>query len=107
MTMLFMMMVMITIRTGRCAAHSTAWLTWMPATGLAQRHPEPVIAREFAHFFCPWHGLIEIGQELPKQSSSCHVFSSPQHVSGIVSRSLTQTLVMGYVLSREPSPATV
>jgi hypothetical protein len=77
MIMLIMSVVM-TIRTGRCAAHSTAWFAWVPATGLAQHQPPPEVARELAHFLWQWHRLIEIGQELPKHSSSCHLFCSPQ-----------------------------
>ncbi len=105
--MMLLMSMMMTIRTGRCATHSAAWLARVAATGLAQRHSKPVVARELAHFLWQWHRLIEIGQELPKHSSSCHVVFSPQHVSGIVSRTLTVTLAMGYVLSREQRPAIV
>jgi hypothetical protein len=59
--MMLAMSVMMTIRTGRCAAHSATWFTWVPATGLAQRHPPPEVARELAHFLWKWHRLIEIG----------------------------------------------
>jgi hypothetical protein len=75
--MMFIMSVVMTIRTGRCAAHSAPWLTWVPATGLAQHHPPPEVARELAHFLWQWHRLIEIGQELTETSSSCHVFFLP------------------------------
>lgn len=105
--MMLVMSVMMTIRTGQSVAHSTTWFTWVSTTGLAQRHPLPEVAREFAHFLWKWHRLIEIGQELSEHSSSCHLISSPQHVSGIVSRSLTVTLAMGYDLSRKRSPAIV
>jgi hypothetical protein len=79
--MMFIMSVVLTIRTGRSAAHSTAWFARVPTTGLAQRHPPPEVARELAHFLCKWHRLIEIGQKLTKHSSSCHLFSSPHHFS--------------------------
>jgi len=105
--MMLVMSVMMTIRTGQSVAHSTAWFARVATTGLAQRHPPPEVTSELAHFFCPWHWLIEIGQELSEHSSSCHLISSPQHVSGIVSRSLTVTLAMGYDLSRKRSPAIV
>jgi hypothetical protein len=86
MIMLIMSVVM-TIRTGRCAAHSTAWFAWVPATGLAQHQPPPEVARELAHFLWQWHRLIEIGQELTKDISSRHTSLSPHHFSSIVSRS--------------------
>jgi hypothetical protein len=89
--MLFMSM-MMTIRTGWCAAHSTAWFTWVSTTGLAERHAPPEVTSELAHFLWKWHWLIEIGQELPKHSSSCHLLSSPRHVSGIVSCSIIMRL---------------
>ena len=71
--MMLLMMVMLTIRTGRCAAHSAAWFARVAATGLTQHHPTPEVAREFAHFLWQWQRLIEIGQELPKHISSCHL----------------------------------
>ena len=87
---MLVMRVVLTIRTGRCAAHSTAWFAWVPATGLAQHQPPPEVARELAHFLWQWHRLIEIGQELTEARFSCHVFSSPHHVCSIVSRSHVQ-----------------
>src|SRR5437667_9035761 len=42
--MMLMMSMMVTIRTGRCAAHSAPWFTWVPATGLAQHHSSPKVA---------------------------------------------------------------
>ncbi len=40
-----MMCVMVTLRTGGFAPLSTPRFTRMPATGLAQNHPPPEIAR--------------------------------------------------------------
>jgi hypothetical protein len=48
--MMLAMSVVMTIRTGRSAAHSAAWFAGVPATGLAQHHSEPVVAHELAHF---------------------------------------------------------
>jgi hypothetical protein len=59
--MMFIMSVVMTIRTGRSAPHSTAWFARVSATGLAQSHPPPEVARELAHFLWKWHRLIEIG----------------------------------------------
>ena len=42
---MLMMRVIVTIRTGRCAPLSTPRLARVPATGLAQNHPPPEIAR--------------------------------------------------------------
>jgi hypothetical protein len=77
--MLLVMRVMMTIRTGQSVAHSTTWFTWVSTTGLAQRHAPPEVACELAHFLWQWHRLIEIGQELPKHSSSCHLSCSPNN----------------------------
>lgn len=84
---MLLMMVMLTIRTGRCATHSTAWFPRVSATGLAQRHTPPKVACELAYFLWQWHRLIEIGQELTKDISSCHLLCSPHHFSSIVSLS--------------------
>jgi len=43
--MMLIMRVIVTIRTGRCAPHSASWFTWVPATGLAQNHSSPEVAR--------------------------------------------------------------
>ncbi len=43
--MMLMIRVIVTIRTGRCAPLSTPRFTRMPATGLAQNHPPPEVAR--------------------------------------------------------------
>jgi hypothetical protein len=102
--MMLVMSVMMTIRTGRCAAHSAAWLARMAATGLAQRYPPPEVACELAHFLWQWHRLIEIGQELAKHSSSCHLFCSPHHVCSIISRSHVQSIAQATPLSMERSP---
>ena len=75
--MMLLMSVMMTIRTGRCAAHSATRLARVAATGLAQRHAPPEVARELAHFLWQWHRLIEIGQELAKHSSSSHIVFLP------------------------------
>jgi hypothetical protein len=77
--MMLLTSVVMTIRTGRGAAHSAAWFARVAATGLAQRHAPPEVACELAHFLWQWHWLIEIGQELPKHSSSCHLSCSPHH----------------------------
>jgi hypothetical protein len=102
--MMLVMIVMMTFRTGRCAAHSTAWFTWVATTGLAQSHPPPEVACELAYFLWQWHRLIEIGQELPINSSSCHLFCSPQHVYSIVSRSHVQAIAQASSLSMKHSP---
>jgi hypothetical protein len=103
--MMLLMSVMMTIRTGRCAAHSATRLARVAATGLAQRHAPPEVAREFAHFLWQWHRLIEIGQELSEHSSSCHLFCSPHHVCSIVSRSPVQPIAQATSLTMEPSPS--
>ncbi len=77
--MVLIMRVMLTIRTGRSAPHSAPWLTRVPATGLAQSHPSPEVARKLTQFLWKRHGLIEIGQELTKDISSCHLLCSPRH----------------------------
>jgi hypothetical protein len=99
--MMLVMSVLMTIRTGQCAAHSAAWLTWMSATGLAQRHPPPEVGREFAHFLWKRHRLIEIGQELPKHSSSCHLFLLPSTFCSIVPRSHVLAACPGYSSMKE------
>ena len=76
---MLLMMLMLTIRTGRCATHSTAWFPRVSATGLEKRHTPPKVACELAYFLWQWHRLIEIGQELAKHSSSCHLSCSPHH----------------------------
>src|SRR5437868_1902118 len=43
--MMLIMSVIVTIRTGQCASHSAPWFTWVPATGLAQNHSSPEVAR--------------------------------------------------------------
>jgi hypothetical protein len=43
--MVIMMQVMGTIRTGRDQSHSAPWFTGVPATGLAQHHSSPEVAR--------------------------------------------------------------
>ena len=49
--MMLIMRVVMTIRTGRCAApHSAARFTRVAATRLAQHHSSPEIARELTHF---------------------------------------------------------
>jgi hypothetical protein len=45
LVMMLMIRVIVTIRTGRCAPLSTPRFTRMPATGLAQNHPPPEVAR--------------------------------------------------------------
>ena len=86
MMMMLIMSVVMTIRTGRCAApHSAARFTRVAATRLAQSHPSPQVTRELPHFLWKWHRLIEIGQELTKDISSCHQSCSPRHFSCIVS----------------------
>ena len=45
LVMMLMMRMIVTIRTGRCAPLSTPRFTRMPATGLAQNHPPPEVAR--------------------------------------------------------------
>jgi len=82
---MLIMRVMMTIRTGWCAPHSAAWFPRVPATALAQSHPSPEVARELPHFLWQGHRLIEIGQELSKDISSCHLFYSPRRFSCIVS----------------------
>ena len=67
----------MTIRTGRCTPHSAARFARMPATRLAQHHPSPEVARELPYFLWKWHRLIEIGQELTKDISSCHWYDLP------------------------------
>jgi hypothetical protein len=84
--MMLVMRVMMTIRTGQSVAHSTAWFTWVSTTGLAQRHPPPEVACELAHFLRQWHRLIEIGQELAKHSSSCHLYILPVTVRSVESQ---------------------
>lgn len=84
------MSVVMTIRTGRSAAHSAAWFAWVPATGLAQHHPPPEVACELAHFLWKWHRLIEIGYKLTIVRFSCHLDSSLHHVFSILSRSHVQ-----------------
>ena len=95
--------VMLTIQTGRCAAHSAAWLAGVPATGLAQHYSPPEIAGELAHFLCQGHRLIEVGQELTETRSSCHVFTSPHSVCSIVSRSHVLVSTQGTSLSGKRS----
>jgi hypothetical protein len=85
--MMLIMRVVMTIRTGRCTPHSAARFARVPATCLAQHHPSPEIARELPYFLWKWHRLIEIGQELTKDISSCHTSCSPHHFSSIVSLS--------------------
>jgi len=76
--MMLIMRVVMTIRTGRCAApHSAAWLSWVAATGLAQSHTSPEVACELPYFLWKWHRLIKIGQELTKDISSRHWYDLP------------------------------
>jgi hypothetical protein len=78
---MLMMSVMVTIRTGRCAAHSAPWFTWVSATGLAQHHSSPQVARELPQFLRKGQRLIKISQELAQALSSRHqsflLFSFP------------------------------
>jgi hypothetical protein len=82
---MLMMGVMVTIRTGRRAAHSAPWFTWVPATGLAQHHSSPQVARELPHFLRKGQRLIKISQELAQALSSRHRSFSPLQFSSIVS----------------------
>jgi hypothetical protein len=78
MMMMLVMRVVMTIRTGRCAApHSATRFTRVAATGLAQSHAAPQVARELPQFLWKRHRLIEIGQELTKDLSSCHWYDLP------------------------------
>jgi hypothetical protein len=90
--MMLVMSVVMTIRTGRFAAHSAAWFARVAATGLAQRHPPPEVACELVQFLWQWHRLIEVGQKLSKHSSSCHLFLLPITFCSIVSRSHVQSI---------------
>jgi hypothetical protein len=100
--MMLIMRVVMTIRTGRCAApHSAAWLSWVPATGLAQSHTSPEVACELPYFLWKWHRLIEIGQELTKDISSRHTSLSPHHFSSIVSRSSGVAIAPAKALSHK------
>ena len=102
--MMLIMSVVMTIRTGRCAApHSAARFTRVAATRLAQSHPSPQVARELPHFLWKWHRLIEIGQELTKDISSCHLLCSPRHFSPIVSLSHAQAIAQATSLARKSS----
>jgi hypothetical protein len=73
----------------------------VPATALAQSHPSPEVARELPHFLWKGHRLIEIGQELTKDISSCHLFCSPRHFSCIVSLSHGVTIALAKTLKGE------
>jgi hypothetical protein len=75
--MMLMIRVIVTIRTGRRAPLSTPRFTRMPATGLAQNHPPPEVARQFAQFLRKRHRLIEIGQKLAECISCSHALCSP------------------------------
>jgi hypothetical protein len=96
----------MTIRTGRCAPHSAARFTRVAATPLAQSHASPQVARELPHFLWKWHRLIEIGQELTKDISSCHLLCTPRHFSPIVSLSHILAIAPAKTLSRERSFST-
>jgi hypothetical protein len=64
MVMVLLMSMIVTVRTGRCDQLSTARLTRMAATGLAQNYPSPQIAGELTHFLRERHWLIKVGQEV-------------------------------------------
>ena len=99
--MMIVMRVGMTIRTGRCAPpHSAAWFTWVAATHLAQSHASPQVTRELPHFLWKRHRLIEIGKELTKDISSCHLLRTPRHFSSIVSFSHVLGIVPVKVLSQ-------
>jgi hypothetical protein len=107
MMMMLIMSVVMNVRTGRCAApHSAPWFTWVPATRLAQSHASPQVARELPHFLWQRHRLIEIGQELTKDNSSCHLLCTPRHFFSIVSLSHVLAIVPAKTLSRENSFST-
>jgi hypothetical protein len=100
--MMLIMKVAMTIRTGRCAApHSAAWFTRVAATRLAQSHASPQVARELPHFLWQGHRLIEIGQELTKDISSCHLLCIPRHFFSIVSLSHVLAIAPAKTLKRE------
>jgi len=104
--MMLIMKVVMTIRTGRRAPHSAPRFAWVPATRLAQSHASPQVARELPHFLWQRHRLIEIGQELTKDISSCHLLCTPRHFSSIVSLSHVLAIAPAKTLSRGSSFST-
>ena len=65
-------------RTGRMLGLSAARLTGMAAAILAQDHAPPEVAYQLAQLLGPWHGLVEVGQEVMDGWRLGHLeFSNP------------------------------
>lgn len=65
--LLMMVIVHMAFRTGGVFDLSTAGLAVIPAACLSKRHPAPQVANELIGFLRPWHGLVKVGQEIPKR----------------------------------------
>jgi hypothetical protein len=60
------------VRTGRIVGLSAAWLAMMAATGLAQNHTAPEVARKLGKFLLRRHRLIKVGQEIAYRWAFSH-----------------------------------
>jgi len=67
---MIMIMVVISVLTGRGIDLSTTRLTMITATGLAEYNSPPQIEGQFGHFFQPGHRLVQVGKEIRKSSVS-------------------------------------